>query len=87
MAHESREPKVRFNLTRLRGRLEAETGKRVSWADIAGDTKLHANTIYNVAYNRTRRVDLATLEELLGFFRGRGLDIGPGDLFELEDSK
>ncbi len=77
--------KMEFNLVRLRARLQLETGEEVTWQDIADATGLHRNTVYNLAYNKTRRVDLSTLEAVLGYFRSKGLYVDPGDLFTLQE--
>lgn len=74
---------MNFNLFTLRRRLEILKGKAISWTEVARLTGLHQNTIYNLADNRTRRVDLETLESLLTYFRTEGLDIGISDLFVL----
>jgi DNA-binding Xre family transcriptional regulator len=73
--------KVKFNLLHLKARLELTTDRAYNWTDIARATGLHQNTLYNMVDNKNRRVDLATLEKLLDFFRAEGLLIEIGDLF------
>lgn len=74
---------MRFNLIPLKGRLETATKRTYTWTDIARATGLHQNTLYNLANNDTRRVDLGTLEKVLAFFRAEGLNIDAGELFEV----
>lgn len=72
---------MRFNLFALHKQLELAKGQKYAWTDIARATGLHHNTLYNLADNRTRRVDLGTLEKVLAYFQQEGLTIEAGDLF------
>lgn len=71
---------MKFNIFALKRQLELSKGKPYTWQQIAHDTDVHFNTLYNLSYNKTRRVDLAILAKLYDFFRREGLDITPADL-------
>lgn len=71
---------MKFNLFALKRRLELATGKPYTWQQIAYQTDVHFNTIYNLSSNRTRRVDLEILGKLYDFFRREGLEITTADL-------
>ncbi len=76
--------KVKFDLVRLRKRLELQEGRNYTWDEIADGAGLHINTVYGLANNNSKRVDVRTMEKLINYFKREGLDVGPGDLFALE---
>lgn len=69
------------NLFTLRRQLEIARGEECTWATIAAGAGLHPHTVYDLAANRSKRVEMETLAKLLNFFRDEGLNVGPGDLF------
>jgi transcriptional regulator with XRE-family HTH domain len=73
-----------FNLFQLKQQLENAKGHEISWAEISRQTGVQPNTLTGILKNRTRRVDLATLERLLTFFHNEGLAVEPGDLFVMK---
>ena len=75
---------MKFDLTRVKARLELLLGREVSWREISTATDIHYNTLYNIASNKQARADLDTLARLIEYFRTQGLDVGPGDLFVVE---
>lgn len=77
--------KVNFNLFALRRMLELEKNRSYTWEDIADGAGLHINTIYGMSGNTSKRVDLRTMAKLINFFNREGLEVGPGDLFTLEE--
>ena len=72
---------MEFNLFTLRRKLEIEKWREYTWEEVARSAGVHPNTVYNLAANRSKRVDVETLGKLDNYFIGEGLDIGPGDLF------
>lgn len=88
MQSSSRRAKVRFNLFSLQKRLELQRGEPVTQEEIAEGAGLHINTIYGLFKNRSKRVDLETMEKLIAYFNNQGLEIDAGDLFttELEEA-
>ncbi len=77
--------KVKFNLFTLRRLLEIEKGESLTWNDVADGADLNINTIYGMANNTSKRVDVRTMEKLIDYFNREGLEVGPGDLFALEE--
>lgn len=75
---------VRFNLFTLKQRLEIQKGEEISWAEMGRRMGLHHNTLHNLADNKTRRVDLETLERLLAFFGSEGMPVTISDLLLVE---
>lgn len=74
---------IKFNMFALHWQLEIFKGKAIEWSRIAEATDLHSNTLSNLSNNRTRRVDLKTLEKLLSYFQSAVLEIKTGDLFKV----
>lgn len=72
---------VKFNLFALQKRLELLKGEPVTREQIAEGAGLHINTIYNLFGNKSKRVDLETIEKLVVYFNNEGLTIDAGDLF------
>jgi len=68
---------IRFNLNVIIAQHEQDTGRRWSYTALAEATGLNKNTIGAIATNKSRRVDLDTLNALCNFF---GCE--PGALFE-----
>lgn len=68
---------IRFNLNVIIARHEQDTGRRWSFTALSKATGLNKNSINSIARNKSRRVDLNTLNALCNFF---GCE--PGDLFE-----
>lgn len=73
-----------FRINQLRLDLQAQRGKTISWLEVGRAAKINSNTLYSLASNSQRRVDLDTLERLVAFFRSQGMSISTGDLFETE---
>lgn len=76
---------IRYNLFNLKKRLEIQTQKEYSWAQIAELSDIHRNTVLNLANDRTQRVDLDIMARLLTFFAAEGMPISVGDLFIVTD--
>ncbi len=72
---------MRFNVFNLKQRLEIEKGYEISWAEIARRAAVHPNTLANLYLNKTRRVDLETMENLIDFFAAEGIEVQPNDFF------
>lgn len=72
---------MKFNLFALKRRLELLKNKPYTWQEISAQTGVHWNTLYNLSYNKTRRLDLDILTKLYDFFRQEGLSIELNDLF------
>ena len=73
--------KLRFDLFRLKQRLALQVGREYTWAYIARMCNLNIRTVMGLAEgNGSTRVDVATLEKLLGFFRVEGLPVTLCDL-------
>ncbi len=77
---------MKSNLFALQRQLEIQTGRAWPLSDIARATGLTANTMYNLANNRTAGAQYDTLARLLDFFRGQGMEIEVGDLFLVEEA-
>lgn len=75
-----------FNLFTLKRELEINKQREYTWREIAHATSVHHNTLYNIANNKTRRVDMDTMAALLTFFANEGMPITPADLFIVEPS-
>lgn len=74
-------PKLKANLFELKQRLALTTGREYSWAAIARASELNVRTVMDLANgNGSTRVDLTTLEKLMGFFRSEGMAITLCDL-------
>lgn len=72
---------LKFNLFELKQRLALQNRREYSWAAIARNAGLNVRTVTDLAGgNGSTRVDLATLEKLLGFFRAEGLPVTLCDL-------
>ncbi len=78
---------MEFNLFTLRRKLEIEKGREYTWEEIARAAGVHPNTVYNLAANRSKRVDVETLAKLANYFIREGMDIGPGDLFQFKPAE
>ncbi len=76
--------RVLFNLFELKMRLQQHLGAEISWAEISRQSGVNQNTLTNLLHNKARRVDLDTLERLVGYFRSQGLDVTHADLFLTE---
>jgi len=76
---------ITYNLFNLKRELEIKTQEEYTWQRIADISEIHKNTIYNLANNRTQRVDLNVMARLLDFFASQGLPIGINDLFIVTD--
>lgn len=74
---------MRFNLLPIKHELERLRGKAVSWATIARESGVHANTLSAMLNNNARRIDLETMERLINYFNAQGLSISVADLFEV----
>jgi DNA-binding Xre family transcriptional regulator len=71
---------TRFRLAELLSRPPEEGG--MSQSELARRSKVSLVTINSIANNRTRRVDLDTLDAL-----AKALDVEPGDLLEREPAR
>lgn len=78
---------ITFNLFTLKRQLEIEKQREYTWREISHATGVHHNTLYNIANNRTRRIDMDTLGGLLAFFSAEGMPITPNDLFVVSDGE
>lgn len=76
---------INHNLFTLKRQLEISNRKEYTWVHIAQETNIHPNTLYNIANNKTRRVDLDIAERLLKFFASEGYPITIADLFAITD--
>jgi transcriptional regulator with XRE-family HTH domain len=76
---------VQFNLFTLRRKLEIAKGHEMTWEEIATQADLHPNTLYNLAANRSKRVDLNTIEKLLDYFNREGVVTSVADLFAVAE--
>lgn len=73
--------KLKFDLFRLKQRLALRVGREYTWAYIARWCDLNIRTVMGLAEdNGSTRIDVATLEKLLGFFRAEGLPVTLCDL-------
>jgi hypothetical protein len=72
---------INHNLFTLKRQLEIANRKEYTWKQIALDTGVHSNTLYNIATNKTRRLDLDIVEKLLAFFNRENMPITINDLF------
>lgn len=72
---------INHNLFTLKRQLEIAKRHEYSWMQIAEATKVHPNTLHNIATNKTRRVDLDIVEKLLAFFAAEGMPVTINDLF------
>ena len=75
-------PTLKPDLFGLKQRLTLLNRREYSWAGIAREAGLNVRTVTDLAAGNggSRRVDLATLEKLLGFFRAEGLHVTLCDL-------
>ncbi|MBA3531387.1 MAG: helix-turn-helix transcriptional regulator [Ardenticatenales bacterium] len=81
MTNKPEEITVTFNLFELKMRLQSYLGAEISWAEMSRQSGVNQNTLTNLLHNKARRVDLETLERLVGYFRSQGLDVTHADLF------
>jgi DNA-binding CsgD family transcriptional regulator len=72
--------KIVFNLYILRKRLELLKEQDYTYERIAREAGIHPNTVYNLAANRSKRIDISTVKSLLNYFRRQGMQIGIQDL-------
>lgn len=71
---------MRFNLFVLKQQLEIYKGREYSWEEIARKAGLHGHTVRGMADNKKKGADLETLQKIILFFRGEGLNISINDL-------
>lgn len=81
-----RRVRVEFNIWGLRKQLELLLGHELTYEEIARGAGVHPNTIYNLAANRSLRVDMRTIEGLLNYFRREGLEVGIEDLIVVKEA-
>lgn len=72
---------INHNLFTLKRQLEIASRKEYTWLRISKITGIHANTLHNIATNKTRRLDLDIVEKLLDFFASEGMPVTINDLF------
>ena len=87
MLNNLKEVKVVFNLFELKMQLQQTVGHEVSWAEISRESGVNQNTLTGLLHNKARRVDIETLEKLIGYFNAHGLDITHANLFQTVESK
>lgn len=75
---------MRSNLFEVVSRLEQETGRRITQAEIARESGVSRITVHNLWHDSTNRIDFGTAEQLIGWFRDNGLDVTMADLFPVE---
>jgi len=75
--------KVKYNLFSLKRKLAMQKGRPYTWKEISHATKIHTNTLQNLAGNKTARIDLDILAKLLDYFEQEGAPIEPNDLFTI----
>lgn len=74
---------MRWHLKELIGRAESKTRESISYRDISSATGISTNTLTNIATGRAARVDLDTVDTLLGFFEGKiGEELTTNDLLK-----
>lgn len=78
--------KIKFNLFALKRRLELRTGKAYTWDTMAKGIGVHRNTMFNLANNKTERLDLSIVAGIIEYFNKEGLPIVISDLFVIDDS-
>ena len=75
-----KEGRVRFNLFQLLKQLEMQNNRYYTATGVAVGAGLHFNTVHDMLHNRTRQVRFETLERILAWLRGEGLDVSLDDL-------
>ncbi len=74
---------MKWRFSELQGRVQAQTGHRVTYEEISDATGLANQTIALLSTGKAKRLDLATIEKLLTFFAQRlGEDLTTNDLLE-----
>lgn len=74
---------MKWKLRELQGRVQAQTGERVTYEDMMTATGLAKQTITNLSTGRAQRLDISTMEKLLDFFATRlGEPLTTSDLLE-----
>lgn len=77
---------LQYNLFNLKLDLEKSKGRPVTWLEVAEATDIHVNTLYNLARNRTKRLDLEIVTKLVHYFNQEGLQVQVSDLFQWVES-
>lgn len=72
--------RLRFDVEQVNKRLIASTAENWTLARIARSAGLPTATMYRISDGSASRVDLATVEKLLAFYRSHGLDVSIADL-------
>lgn len=74
---------MKWHLKELIGKYESKSGQRLNYRDMAATLGISTNTITQIATNKARRADLATVDKLLGFFSGLlGEELAVDDLLK-----
>ena len=74
---------MKWKFGELRGRVQAATGKIVTYEEINDATGLANQTISSIGTGKAKRLDLHTIEKLLAFFSARlGEQLSTNDLLE-----
>lgn len=74
---------MKWKLKELQGRVQARTGRQITYDEITEATGLAAQSIANISTGRSKQVGVATIEKLLAFFSARlGEPLTTNDLLE-----
>lgn len=72
---------TRFNVDALLRKLAAQKNVDYDKGAVAAMSGISRTTISAITNNKSKRIDLETIDKLLAFFEGQGMAVTPGDLF------
>ena len=72
---------TRFNVDGLLRKLAAQNNRNYDKGLVAERSGISRATITTITNNTSKRIDLETIDKLLGFFAAEGMPVAAGDLF------